>query len=504
MKKDSCMSSTNHQTLAAIDLGSNSFHMIVANIVDGNIVVVDRIRDSVRLAAGLDEDNYISPEARERALRCLREFGQRIEGLPEDAVSAVGTNTLRKAKNSKDFLIAAHQALGYEIETITGLEEARLIYLGVAHSMAGAEGRRLVVDIGGGSTEMIIGEKFNTLYRESLYMGCVSMSRNWFNDGRLTKSAFKKARIQSMLELRSVQDFYKRQGWQTAIGASGTIKAIGRVSEEMGWSEVGITASSLKKIRKAMLEAGHIDKLKLKGLSDDRRPVFAGGVAVLGAVFEALEIEHMLVSEGSLREGLLYDNIDRIRHGDVRNNAIHGFSERFYVDRDHVERVRKTALLLYAKCAGAWGLEDKELASMLEWAAEVHEAGIAISHSQYHKHGAYLVEYTELSGFTREQHKALAALVRTQRRKFSNKVFRDLPGDDGEKIRKLSVIFRLAVLLHRSRRDRSFSDLVVKVGDDKLKLVFPKGWLQDHPLNNADLAAESKYLEAAGFKLRFE
>jgi exopolyphosphatase/guanosine-5'-triphosphate,3'-diphosphate pyrophosphatase len=492
-------------TLAAIDLGSNSFHMIVANMVDGNIIVVDRLRESVRLAAGLDEKKNITPEASERALECLRRFGQRIQGLPDDAVSAVGTNTLRKAKNSSAFLKAAHDALGYDIETITGLEEARLIYLGVAHSMAGAEGRRLVVDIGGGSTELIVGEEFKTLYRESLYMGCVSMSRKWFDDGKLTRQRFKKARIQAMLELRPVQGFYSRLGWQTVIGASGTIKAIGRVSEQMGWSEAGITPDSLKKIRKAMLAAGDINELKLKGLSEERLPVFPGGVIVLSAVFEALKIDQMLVSDGALREGLLYDEIDRAHHADVRDNSIRAFSERFSVDQEHVQRVRKTAQRLYSDCAATWQLdEDEEFAQLLDWAAEVHESGLAISHAQYHKHGAYLVEYTDLAGFTREQQRSLAALVRTHRRKISNKIFDNLTGVDGRKIQKIAILLRLAVLLHRSRRDRAFRDLKVIPGEDSLKLIFPGGWLDDHPLNEADLGAERKYLEGIGFKLSFK
>ena len=491
-------------TLAAIDLGSNSFHMIVANMVDGNIVVVDRIRDSVRLAAGLDENRNITTVARNRALECLRQFGQRIQGLPEDAVSAVGTNTLRRARNSSDFLLAAHDALGYEIETITGLEEARLIYLGVAHSMAGAEGRRLVVDIGGGSTELILGEEFETIYRESLHMGCVSMSRKWFADGQLTVDAFKSARIQARLELRPVQGFYSRLGWQTAIGSSGTIKAIGRVSEQMGWSEAGITADSLKKIRKAMLAAGDISNLNLKGLSEERKPVFPGGVMVLSAVFDALKIEQMMVSDGSLREGLLYDQIDRTRHEDVRDNSIRAFSERFNVDQNHVARVRKTALRLYGECSPAWELNDEEFSSLLGWSAEVHESGLAISHSRYQKHGAYLVEYTDLAGFTREQQRALAALVRTHRRKFSNKVFKKLPSGIGSKIRKVAILLRIAVLLHRSRRDRNFRDLRIKAGKNSLKLMFPDGWLEDHPLNRADLVTERNYLELAGFKLRFE
>jgi len=493
-----------NKTLAAIDLGSNSFHMIVANIVDGTIVVLDRIKEPVRLAAGLDKERNITPEASERALECLRQFGQRLHGLPSDAVSAVGTNTLRKAKNSAVFLRNARAALGYEIETISGLEEARLVYLGVAHSMAGAEGRRLVVDIGGGSTELILGEKFNTLFRESMHMGCVSFSQDYFSNGRLGKQDLRRARVMARQELRSVHSFYRRIGWETAIGASGTIKAIGRVSESMGWSDHGITPKSLKKIRHAMLDAGHIDKLELKGLSDTRRPVFPGGVMVLSGVFDSLGIDRMLVSDGALREGLLYDQIDRIQHADVRDNAINAFSERFSVDREHVERVRKTAFRLFDACADAWGLKGEEKRHMLGWAVEVHEVGLAISHNQYHKHGAYLVEYSDLAGFTREQQKALAVLVRTHRRKFSNKFFDDMTGDCSVGLKYLAIILRIAVLLHRSRVDRKFTGLTLDAGENSLQLNFPTGWLEEHPLNRAGLAEEKEFLAAAGFELNFQ
>jgi len=492
------------RTLAAIDLGSNSFHMIVANVDNGNIAVVDRIRESVRLAAGLDEQMNISAEASERALACLQRFGERLRGLPEDAVRAVGTNTLRKAKDSARFLARARVALGYDIETITGLEEARLIYLGVAHSMAGAEGRRLVVDIGGGSTEVILGEQFETLYRESLYMGCVSMSQRWFGDGKLTEKAFRKARIQAKLELRPVRSHFMRIGWQTAIGASGTIKAIGRVSEMMGWTDGSITPESLANIRTEMITAGHLDNLQLKGLSEERVPVFAGGVVVLDAVFDALGIERMIVSDGALREGLLYDHIGRISHADVRDNAIRGFSDRFNVDHEHARRVSRTAMRLYRDCAVPWGLEDEELVDLLGWAAEVHEAGMSIAHSGYHKHGAYLVKYTDLAGFTREQQQALAALIRSHRRRFASKHFEGFPEEFATRLRYLAILLRLAVLLHRSRRDRDFEGLRLKIGDNSLKLIFAEGWLHDHPLNRADLNEEKNYLAESGFKLRFE
>jgi exopolyphosphatase/guanosine-5'-triphosphate,3'-diphosphate pyrophosphatase len=329
------------------------------------------------------------------------------------------------------------------------------------------------------------------------------MSQAYFADGKLSKSTMRRARYEARQELRSIRGFYTSHGWNTAIGASGTIKAIGKVSEAMGWSDSGITPRSLKKIRRAMLEAGHIDKLELKGLSDRRRPVFSGGVMVLSGVFDALGIERMLVSDGALREGLLYDQIDRIHHADVRDNAINAFSERFSVDRAHVERVRKTAFKLYDACADDWHINDEEQRHLLSWAAEVHEAGLAISHNQYHKHGAYLVEYTDLAGFTREQQKALAALVRSQRRKFSDKLFDGLTGDCSDGLKYLAVLFRIAVLLHRSRIDREFRGLRVKAGKNRLTLEFPDGWLDKHPLNKAGLKEEKQFLAGADIELKF-
>lgn len=486
--------------VAAIDLGSNSFHMIVARIVDGEVHMLDRLRESVRLAGGLDEHNRLSDEARERALECLSRFGQRVRDLPRGSVRIVGTNTLRKAQNSGGFLHEAQQVLGHPIEIISGVEEARLIYLGVSHSLASVTGRRLVVDIGGGSTELIIGEGFDPLYLESLYMGCVSMTGAYFGDGKIGAKAWRRAVIAARLELRPVGRSYRQIGWGSSVGASGTLLAVARVVGEMGWSDDGITLDSLYALRDAMIDAGSIKKLDLAGLSKERARVFPGGVAVLQGVFEGLNIERMSVSDGALREGLIYDLLGRLRHEDVRGRTIKGLMSRFQVDGAHAQRVRRTALTLLEQGAERWELYEDH-ADMLEWAALLHEVGLAIAHSQYHKHGAYLIGNADLPGFSQQEQRALAALVRAHRRKFPLDVFEEIAEDQRQALLHLAVLLRLAVLFHRSRGDYDIPIQRVGAGEGVLQLAFEDGFLDEHPLTQGDLEYEREYLGTAGFQL---
>ncbi len=492
------------RTIAAVDLGSNSFHMIVARVIDSRLHTLDRLREPVRLAAGLDRNNHITPEATQRALDCLQRFGQRLRDLPPGSVLAVGTNTLRKARNAEAFLARARLALGHPIETIAGREEARLIYLGVAHSLAADGGRRLVVDIGGGSTELIVGEHFDPHHRESLYMGCVSMSLGYFGDGNITHQGVWEADTKARLELRSVVGLFRNLDWQIAIGASGTIKAVARVAQEMGWCEHGITLDAIKRIRQALLVAGRLDKIDLKGLSPDRAPVFPGGIIILQAVFEALQVDRMMVSDGALREGLLYDLLGRIRHEDVRSKTIEALSSRYHVDKKHASRVHKTALTMFSRCTEEWGLGQEEFRNFLSWAACLHEIGLAVSHTQYHKHGAYLLEYSDLSGFSRQEQRILALLVRSHRRKFPIREFEGLQEPLFGQTLKLSLLLRLAVLLHRSRSEKPLPDIQFQAKKRGLRLRFPDGWLQAHPLNRADLEQEAAFLTGAKLKLKFK
>ncbi len=493
-------------TIAAVDLGSNSFHMVVARPVNGHLNVLDRLREPVRLASGLDAAGNLDAEAQQRALACLERFGQRLRDMPPGSVRAVGTNTLRKARNSDDFLDAAAAALGHPIEIISGLEEARLIYLGVSHSLPASPGHRLVMDIGGGSTELIIGEGFEPIYMESLYMGCVSLSQAWFSDGDISAKAFRRAEIAAGQELQAIEQDYRRLGWAEAVGSSGTIRAVGDVVQAMGWSENGITLPALQRLREAMIAAGHVGRVAaaLQGLPPERAAVFPGGVAILIATFAALGIERMQVSDGALREGLLYDLMGRIRHEDVRSRTINVLKDRYNVDKDQAQRVNDTATYCLHQVMQAWKLEEECAASLLDWSARLHEIGLAVAHSGYHKHGAYLLEFSDMPGFSRQEQKALSALVRSHRRKFSPAVFRVLPEAQRERLMRLAILLRLAVLLHRSRADIALPPFYMDADGKSLTLRFPAGWLELHPLTQADLAQEAEMVKEGKFKLAFE
>ena len=411
------------QTVAAVDLGSNSFHMIVARIENGQLQIIDRLKEMVQLGAGLSDDKLLSKDAETRALDCLERFGQRLRSLPRGAVRAVGTNTLRQVRDGGTFLRQAELALGHPVEVISGREEARLVYLGVAHGLAGSE-VRLVVDIGGGSTELIIGEGFHAQRMESLHMGCVSLSRRFFPDGVVTEKAMKAAVIAGRLEVRPVRSMFSNGQWQVAIGSSGTIKAIRNIAQVFGWCDDGITRRSLKKLRRALIAAGHTGKLQIEGLTDERRAVLPGGVAVLSAVFKGLDIDRMQVSDEALREGLLYELLGYIRHEDVRDLTVDSLSKRYGIDDQQARRVELSAIRLLGQASRDWHIDEVEHSELLAWAARLHEIGLAVAHSSFHKHGAYLVANSDLSGFSRQQQLVLAALIRGHRRRFLSRCSR--------------------------------------------------------------------------------
>ncbi|MFN3785669.1 MAG: exopolyphosphatase [Thiothrix sp.] len=490
------------QTLAAIDLGSNSFHMIVAHIdAQEHVNVLDRLRESVRLGAGLDARGHLSLEAQQRALACLRRFGERIRDFPSENVAAVGTNTLRMAKNARDFLHQAEAALGHPIAIISGREEARLIYLGVAHSLAkDQQGKRFVMDIGGGSTELIIGQGFEPLHLESLRMGCVSSSRAFFPEGKLAKAHWDKAITAALLELRPLKAAYRQIGWESATGASGTIRAVKKVIQQSGLAPYGMTLEHLYHVREMMIAAGHVDKLKLPGLSDERKPVFAGGLAILIAVFEALKIERMEVSEGALREGLIYDRLERYQHEDVRDKTVRAWQRRFQIDQSHAQTVKQTALTLFERCRAAWQLPHY-LRDLLGWAADLHELGLLVSHSGFHKHGGYLLEHADLPGFSTEEQRWLSVLVRTHRQKITPKIYGLLDTAHYQNAVYLSVILRLAVLLHRSHKQAAPVIAAIRQGRNRLELRFTDDIRSKKPLLFADMEREQAFLKAINFEL---
>ena len=490
------------EAVAAVDLGSNSFHMVVARIAHGELQVVDRVRERVALAEGLDDDKRLVPEAFERALVCLSRFHQRLGDMPQSTVRAVGTNTLRRAKNARDFLDAAQDALGHPIEIISGREEARLIYLGVSHTHSDEVPRRLVIDIGGGSTECILGEGFDPLVADSLRMGCVGYSRIFFPDGSITRESMRAARLAARLEVHSIERSYKSVGWDACIGSSGTIVAVSEILEQNGWSDAAIDIKGLRKLRKALIAAGHFERLSIPGLAPDRAPVLSGGVAILTAVFEGLGIERMDASPGALREGLLYDLLGRIRHEDVRDRTIRTAAQRHHTDLEHALRVERTARSLLVQVKRAWDLERPQDERMLGWAARLHEIGLSISYAGHHKHGAYLARHSDMPGFSRGDQELLAALILNHRRKPRTEVFDPLP-EIGPALR-LCALLRIAVLLNRSRTPRPIPTPTLLVADRSIELHFPDGWLDDHPLTRGDLDLEVERQRELGFELKYD
>lgn len=490
------------EPLAAVDLGSNSFHLVIGRLLGDQLTVLDRLREPVRLAAGLRQDGTLDEAACARALATLERFGQRIADLPRRRVRAVGTYTLRRARGRTSFVSQASRALGVSVEILPGPEEARLIYLGVAHEHAEAGGRRLVIDIGGGSTECILGERFTPIFTESLQMGCVTFSLRFFPEGRFTKKGFQAAEIAAHLEFESLAERFLAAGFLESIGASGTVTSIADVLRQNGLCDGAITLEALKKLKKLCLDAERVADLDLAGLAEDRKPVLAGGLAVLKSAFEALQIERMEPSKAALREGLLYDLIGRIRHEDVRDRTISSMAERHHVDRVQADRVEATALECFSQSAQALEIEGEENQRRLAWAARLSEIGLAVAYSGHHKHGAYLIANSDMPGFSREDQEWLAALVRVHRRKLSRDLLVALPAAEREIALRLVLLLRLSVRLHHARSARPLPAFRLAASNGRLELTFPDGWLDSNALVAADLAEEAELLAAAGWELR--
>lgn len=489
--------------IAAVDLGSNSFHLMVARTDGARLQVIDRLREPVRLAGGLDAENRLRPDAAQRALACLQRFGQRLRGMPAEHVRAVGTNTLRKLRRSADFHAAAEAALGFPIEIISGVEEARLVYGGVTHGMGRQHPRRLVIDIGGGSTELIIGNGPKPKLMESVSMGCVEHTQRYFEDGEITPARFKRARIAARVELEFLERRYRRAGWDAAIGSSGTIRGVWRVMRGAGWADEHLTRDALEKTIELTLTRKHIDDIDFPALREDRRPVFVGGLAVLAGVFDSLALKQLQTSERALREGVVYDQLGRLANHDVRDDAVQAMSARYGIDQAHADDVERTALRLLGQVAKAWQLDTKPVRQLLGWAAQLHEIGLVITHNGYHKHSEYILRNSDLQGFSQTDQKLLAALVRLHRGKFALSTLDELPTIWVEPVKRMAMLLRLAYLLHRSRTPDLRPQVHLSVARRGLELSFTrKKWLDSHPLTLADLESEIEHLTALQMRLR--
>ncbi|MFN9490386.1 MAG: exopolyphosphatase [Betaproteobacteria bacterium] len=483
-----------HTTIAAVDLGSNSFHCQIARVDGEQVFPLDSLREPVRLGAGLGQDKCLDDESQERALACLARFGERLRGLDPHGVRAVGTNTLRVAKNAGQFLRRARAALGFPIEVVAGREEARLIYLGVSHSLPVSREKRLVVDIGGGSTECIIGSGYKPLKLESLFMGCVSYSLRFFGDGDVSKSAMKEAELAARAELEPIVGHYTRGNWQHAVGSSGTVRSVAEILQLAGYSDGPITLAALDRLRSHLIRTGDLAQLDLPGLRPDRRPVLAGGLAILYAVLDELNIDAMTPATGAMRQGILYDMLGRFHHHDMRDVTVAQFMQRYHVDAQQSRRVAGFALELYGKLATD---PDETAPQLLGWAAKLHEIGIPVAYSGYHKHSAYIISNADMPGFSRDEQERLAALVRSHRRSLKKSW-----GELLETDRPLVLALRLAVLLCRARRDTRLPACEVRAQNGRLRLAFDTAWLEANPLTAAALREEMAEWARIGHDIR--
>jgi exopolyphosphatase/guanosine-5'-triphosphate,3'-diphosphate pyrophosphatase len=472
--------------IAAVDLGSNSFRLQVGRVVDDQIYAFDGIKESIRLAAGLSSEKFLDGDAFARGIAALRRFHERIAGFPPEAVRAVATNTLRVAKNAAHFLVQGEEALGFPIEVVAGREEARLIYLGVAHTLPDPHRQQLIVDIGGGSTEFIIGKSFEPVLLDSLYMGCVGFSLKYFPCGRIDKRGMKEAELAARRELQAIAHDYREAGWEVAVGSSGTARALLEILEQNGLSAGGITRNGLEKLRTMFLRAGHVDALDLSGLKGDRVPVILGGLAIMYAVFHEFGLERMAFSEGALRLGVLYDLLGRYHHHDLRDATVNAFMSRYRVNVHQAEQVADTACHLLAQLDPALGDPANPERRFLRWAALLHEIGISVAHASYHKHSAYILANADMPGFSRMDQGRLARIVLAHRGKLERLSVIGSASPDW----LLIACLRLAVVLHRARDNRGVPAIKLSREPRGFVVETPPGWLHRLPLTAATLEEE--------------
>ena len=488
-----------YETIAAVDLGSNSFRLQVGRVVEDQIYPLDSLKETVRLASGLTPEKMLDAASLKRGWEALGRFGERLRGLNGGVVRAVATNTLRVAKNADEFLAGGEAALGFPIEVIAGREEARLIYIGAIHSLPPAPHKRLVVDIGGGSTEFIIGKKSESMLMDSLYMGCVSYTLRYFPDGKVDKKRLREAQAAAAKEVELIAHAYMQQGWKEAVGSSGTARSIADLLEQNQLNPgnvTGITRTGLEKLATMLIRTGSVYAFNVPGARADRLPVLPGGLAIMLAVFDELDLTRMNYADGALRLGVLYDLLGRFQQNDMRDVTVKQFARRYQVERKQAVRVRRTALEIFDRLTE--GAAEEGAAQFLGWAATLHEIGISVAHSSYHKHGAYILSYADMPGFSNKEQALLATLVLGHRGKLERL---ELPRKDATW--RLIFSLRLATLLHRSRDDRDLPAYNVAVsGDDGFILEIPARWLAENPWTAAALEEGVQFWKQVGLTFK--
>ncbi|MFC0226077.1 exopolyphosphatase [Serratia aquatilis] len=486
---------------AAIDLGSNSFHMLVVREVAGSIQTLARIKRKVRLAAGLDKHNHLSEEAMQRGWQCLRLFSERLQDIPREQIRVVATATLRLASNAQEFLQTAETILGCSIQVISGEEEARLIYHGVAHTTGGPD-QRLVVDIGGGSTELVVGTGAQAAQLYSLSMGCVTWLERFFSDRSLERDNFEAAELAASEMVRPIAQQLKQHGWQICVGASGTVQALQEIMVAQGMDE-RITLPKLRQLKQRAIQCGKLEELEIEGLTLERALVFPSGLSILLAIFQELGIESMTLAGGALREGLVYGMLHLPIEQDIRSRTLRNLQRRYLLDTDQAERVNQLAANFCLQTTDEWQL-DARCRELLRAACLIHEIGLSVDFKQAPQHAAYLIRHLDLPGFTPAQKKLLATLLQNQSNTLDLPLLSQQNAVPPRMAQRLCRILRLAIIFASRRRDDTLPAVRLRASDEELHVILPQGWLASHPLRAEELEQESRWQNFAHCPLFLE
>ena len=487
---------------AAIDLGSNSFHLAIAEFDGHTLRVIGRLKEKVQLAAGLDSKDMLSDEAIERGVNCLKLFAEHIQDIDRQYVTVVGTYTLRKAVNASEFVKKAEAILSHNIDILPGREEARLIYDGVSHNHPDLK-RALVIDIGGGSTEIILGEQFEPEVLDSLGIGCVT-TKKFFPDNKITEENFNQAVINASIGVSEVKKFYRSGNWEHCLGSSGSIESVYKVLANLNLAQGFMTFEHLKFLKQKLIDIGDFENINFSGLTESRKSTFTCGVAILYGLFETLEIDKMHIADASLREGILLELTEELKGNDIRHQTAVSLMKRFNVDHDHASQVQQSAQLIFDQTADLWGIYDPIYKNYLDWACQLHEVGLSISFSKLRMHSAYIVQYGDMPGFSQQTKDSLAAIIANQKKKLFIEQL-EHKYDEQDALLSVVLILRLAILFNVKRDAHNIEELTFKASDQhKMIITIPASWAKEHQLIIAELRREAAYLDYHGISLEVD
>ncbi|MBU2877642.1 Ppx/GppA phosphatase family protein [Aliiglaciecola lipolytica] len=502
MENQPITSVTNEDQLyAAVDLGSNSFHLVIVRVVSGSVQIIGKVKQKVRLAAGLNDGMMLDQVSMERGWRCLETFAERLQDIPLSNIKVVGTATLRLAKNANVFIEKAQQILNQKLEVISGEEEARQIYLGVAYTSAN-QGNTLVIDIGGASTEVIIGNDMQPINLVSLNMGCVTFKERYFIDGVISEQNMHNAIEEAKQKLLPVIDDFICFDWQQCLGASGTPQAVVEILVEQGISDA-IRLDYLHNLVQQCIDCGNLDNLDIEGLTEARRAIFPSGLCILVALFEQLKIQEMQISGGALREGLIYGMLENCEKNDRRSHSINDAIKTYHIDEQQAQRVCNVAVNFYKQLCSQSNICNFDALAVIEAASLLHEIGLHIEYKQYHIHGAYILSHINLNGYSQMQRKSIRDLVLSHRAELDLNKFSQYHPDMQPLLYGLVRILRLSCLLSIRRKDDLLPEIKLQIDDQHWHLTFPEGWLRAHPLIDVELANEKWLQHKAGLPLSF-